>query len=444
MTYRITKLPKSQIEIDVTLPPDEFKPHAEQAAVFISEEAVFEGFRKGKAPYHIVKDKVGEGKIYERAAEIAIRKTYPAALQNAVHDLKADKNDEEEIIPIGKPDIMVTKLAAGNPFEYKAKIALLPFVTLPDYKTISLCILPEKQMSETSDEEIQKAIQWIRESRAPVVTVDRPAKMWDLVEITFEIRHAGVKLSQNDSQNHPLVIGKNVFLPGFEEKLIGMKTGDQKNFTLSAPQDWREKSLAGRALDFTVTLKLVQEKQIPELNDEFVKSIGTFVSVDSFIKSVRDGILREKEEKERSRIRGKIIEDIEKNSVIDVPDALINAECDKMISDFKQNVIQMGMKWEDYLLHIKKTENNLMGEWRNEAEKRVRASLCLRKIAKKERIEPSLQEIEERTNQYLRQFETPEEARRAIDLEGLKEYSKSIIRNEKVFTLLETLKSPQL
>ncbi|MFY9462978.1 MAG: trigger factor, partial [Candidatus Sungiibacteriota bacterium] len=256
MQYALTKLPKSEIEIEITLSPDEFAPHLKTAARLISEKVKIEGFRPGKATYDAVKNKIGEHALYEEAAEIAVRASYPKAREQLVQNGKLSA----EHPAIGRPEVTVTKLAPGNEFIYKIKMALMPSVILPDYRAIAKKTAADKKELAVSDEEMAKAISWLAESRMKLVAASRPAAHGDHVEVDFEIRHDGVKIAEGDSRNHPLVIGHGRFMPGFEDQLVGMQTSEQKSFTLAVPHDWREQSVAGKSLDFAVTMKAVQER----------------------------------------------------------------------------------------------------------------------------------------------------------------------------------------
>ena len=435
MNHALTKLPKSEIEIEVTLPFPEFEPHVKRAAVLMSEEREIEGFRKGKAPYDAIKKKFGEAAIYERAAEHAVRKTYPDIIENFG---ATPPQEMKEFLPIGSPEVTITKLAPGNELIYKVKLAIMPHAELPDYDAIAKRINADKKEVTVNEEEIENTIQWIRESRIVPISVDRAATTGDGVEIDFEIRHDGVKWENGESKNHPLVIGKAKFMPGFEDNLIGMKAGEEKNFSLALPQDWTDKALAGKMIDAHVVMKSVKERNIPELNDEFVKQLGKFESVQAFKQNIGAGLLQEKKEKDQQRRRTLVIEAIAKEIKTDVPEILVERELEKMFDELKSGIEQMGMKFEDYLLHIKKTVDDLKQEWREESEKRVRVGLALREIAKQQNINPSLQEIETRSNQYLKQYDSPETAQKQIDPERLREYTKGMLRNEKVFEFLET------
>ena len=434
MNYSVINLPKSEIEIEITLLVAEFEPYVKRAAVSISERVEIEGFRTGKAPYEVVKSKVGEQAIYEEAAELAVRKTYPETVRETM-----DKRQEagEDFTPIGKPEITITKLAPGNELMYKVRIALLPHVSLPDYKTIAKKARGKRQEATVSDEETDKAVQWLRESRATLVTVSRKAEKGDRVEVDFEIRHHGVKVEGGESRNHPLVLGEGKFLPGFEDNLAGMAPGERKEFALAAPHDWSDRTWAGKTLDVSAQMRLVQERTVPELTDEFAHGLGDFASVDALKKSVREGLLAEKREKETQRIRGLMMEEIAGQARMEIPEVLTAGETEKMLSELKSGIEEMGMKWEDYLTHIKKTPEELRGEWRQEAERRTRIALVLREIARQEHIEPAEEEITARANRSLAQYGSPDGAQKQVDAQGLKEYARGILKNEKVFELLE-------
>ena len=435
MNHTLTKLPKSEIELEVILPFPEFEPHVKRASFAMREERDIEGFRRGKAPYDAVKQKFGEAAIYERAAEHAVRKTYPMLMEQ-LEDFPPE--GIKQFLPVGTPDITITKLAPGNELIYKAKFAVMPKIELPDYEQIAKRFAHEKKEVSVDEDEIEKTLQWVRESHMEVTPVQREARDNDGVEVDFEIRHGGVKWENGESKNHPLVIGRKTFIPGFEEQLIGMKTGDEKSFSLSLPNDWREKALAGKAIDVHVTMKLVKERNIPELTDEFVKQLGAFENLAALKKNISDGILQEKKEKEQQRVRVLIIEAIAKEIKADIPDILVEREIEKMTDELKQGIEQMGMKWEDYLLHIKKTIDELKNEWREEAMKRVRVGLALREIATEEKMSPSAEEIQLRSDEFLKQYDSPTDAQKQIDPERLKEYTKGILKNEKVFEFLET------
>ncbi len=436
MDVTVSPIEKSQIEFLVTVPFEEFEAHAKRAAALISEERDFEGFRKGKAPYEIVKKEVGEHLIYERAAELAVRRTYPDALQTAL--ARRAEEPEKNRIPIGHPEITITKLAPKNELLYKAKVSLLPEVGLPDYAKIAARTRQkEKKDIAITDAEISRAIDWLRESRTKETAVSRPAQDGDAVEIDFEIRSGSALINGGNSHNHPLVIGQKKFIPGFEDHLIGMAPGTKKEFTLVVPESWHDGNIRGKTLGVRASMRTVRERAIPDLTDEFVRDLGQFETKEKLIENVRQGLTQERREKERERIRMQIIKNIAISATIDIPDLLLEAELDKMFTELKSGIEQMGMKWDEYLSNIKKTVAELRTDWRTEADTRARVALTLREIAARKSIDPSENDVTARANEFLARYKTTQEAEKEIDPETLREYTRGVLRNEKVFEFLE-------
>jgi len=436
MNVAVSPVHKSQIEFSVTVPFEEFEPSVKRAAVLISEERDFEGFRKGKAPYEIVKKEIGEQAIYERAADLAVRRTYPDAFQTAL--ARAREEPGKNRTPIGHPEITITKLAPKNELLYKATVSLLPEVGLPDYAKIAARTRQkEKKDIVVTDAEISRAIDWLRESRTKETAVSRPARDGDAVDIDFEIRSGSAAIDGGNSHNHPLVIGQKKFIPGFEDHLIGMATGTEKKFTLVVPESWHDENLRGKTLDVRASMRTVRERAIPDLTDEFARGLGQFETKEKLIENVRQGLTQERREKERERIRMQIIKDIAISATIDIPDLLIEAELDKMFTELKSGIEQMGMKWDEYLANIKKTVAELRTDWRTEADTRARVALTLREIAARESIEPPEEDVAARANEFLTRYKTIREAEKEIDPDALREYTRGVLRNEKVFEFLE-------
>jgi trigger factor len=306
-------------------------------------------------------------------------------------------------------------------------------VQLADYRDIKV----RKNKPKVEKAEIDKSLDYLRKSRAKIITVNRPAEKGNRVEIDFEIRHGGVKIENGTSKNHPLILGEGRFLPGFEKELEGMSAGEEKNFSLKAPKDWPNKRVAEKNLDFKVKMNLVQERQIPELNDEFAKSLGNFASLEMLKENVSGGLLEEKQTKENQRIRIELIEKVAENSQIEIPESLIAEESDKMINEFKFSITGFGLDFDKYLEEIKKTIPELKKEWEKQAEKRVRIAICLKAIAEKEKIEISDEEVESKINEELKNYPNTEEVRKNIDLRVLRVYTGEVLRNEKVLGLLE-------
>lgn len=422
----IKKLPKSEIEFSITVPAAEFEKFCDVAAEHISEGMKIDGFRPGKAPRHIVEQKAGAEKVLAHGAEHAIKKTY-------VDAIVANKIDS-----VGEPKITITKIAAGNDLEYKAVVAVMPEIKLPNYRK-DIKAIKKPEAKKATDEQVQKELENLQGSRAKLVTVLREAKKGDRVEIDFEVKVSGKLIEGGKAARHPLTIGENYFIPGFEDQLIGMKEKDEEEFELEFPKDYHQKELSGKPAKFKVKMGLVQEKELPKIDDEFAKSLGQFENLEALEKSIREGIELEQKKKSEEKWRTEAIEKIASASEIDLPEILVEQELEKMMAEFEQNIAQMGLKLETYLENIKKSKSEITKGWKETAEKRVRAALVLREIAAAEKIDVPAAEIEKEMNKAMAYYKSVPDMEKNVDMERLYNYTKGVLTNEKVFQFLENL-----
>lgn len=417
------KLPKSQALFEVTVPADEVMAQKDKAAEALSLHLEIDGFRKGKAPYEVVKQYAGSARVFEEAAYIIIEKKYREAL--AKSDLKI----------IGRPKIEIKKIAEGNQLVFNMTMALYPEVKLADYKAIAEKSTKEKKPVEVNEKELSEALSFIRRSKRKEIAVSRPAQKGDRVEVDFEIRSAGVKIEGGESKNHPIELGEGKFIPGFEDGILGMAAGEEKTFSITASLDYAKENLRGKTLDVKVRINLVFEVATPELTDEFAKSLGQFETAQALKDNIREGLRAEKEEAEKERVRNLLAQKIAEKSEIDIADILIDQEVDKMIMEMETSVKQHGVVFEQYLATLKKTRDDLKKDFKEPAERRVRISLVLSEIAKKEDVKLDESEVKRRMDEVLVRQQLASAGN--IDFDLLHNYVSGIMRNEKVFELLE-------
>jgi len=428
MKVDITNLPQSQIEMKIELDPNEWGEFINEARKELSNNLKVDGFRPGHAPKDVVEREIGLGKILERAADMAVKKTYINYIS------------EKKIEAIGQPEIQVLKSAPDNPFEFKVRVAVLPQVKLCDWRAIAQAAQKEKPKEiNVEEKEISEALGWLQKSRTKYTTVSRAAKMGDRVEIDFVAKKNGQTIEGGVSKNHPIILGEGHFVPGFEDNLLALKEDEEKNFSLVFPGDFQNKDLADQQIDFEVKMILVQEAQTPELGDDFAKSLGSFGNLAALEKSIQEGLAKEKRLKAKDAWRAKVLEKIAGKSEIDLSSLLIDWELTKMLEELKENITQMGLDFDIYLKNIKKTTEELKKEWRPRAQERVRAALILQEIAKNEMVDVSTQEVENEINKILLNYPDVDSVKRQIDIERLKEYARGRLKNEKVFELLESL-----
>jgi len=367
INLKITKLPKSQIEIEGKHPYEELLKFEDKAIKNFNKDLELPGFRKGHIPKDILVNHVGDLRILEEMAGLAMSPLYTKILE------------ENKIEAIGRPEITITKIAKGNPLGFKIKTAVLPEIKLADYKKLAKEILDEAKVSirenlrepasfEVTDKELESAILEIRKMRSH--KHDHDCK-------TEECKH----------------------------EVFSRESNSTEETTQSADS-------------------------LLELNDDFVKQLGSFTSVEDFKNKLRDNIKLEKEVKIREQKRIKILDKIIEKTEIDLPEILINAELDKMLYKLKTDIETAGLQFTDYLKQINKTEEDIRSEWKEKAEKRSKFGLVLEKIASVENIKPDQNEVEKEVSQLLNIYN-------GADTNRTKMYVENILTNEKVFQLLE-------
>jgi len=418
----IKDLPKSQKEIEVEVSVEEMRNYVEQTVKKISREIKIDGFRPGKIPAEVIEQRIGKTEIYQEAGELAINKTYSKIIK------------ENKLEVIGQPKVDVTKIASGNPLEYKIVLTVLPQVKLGDYTKIKGKLKKEEIKNERVESELKK----IQKSRAKFITTKEPSAKGDRVEIDFESRLGGVKIEGGESKNHPLIIGENKFVPGFEENLIGLKENEEKKFNVVFPDDYYKKELAGKNIDFKVKMKLVQKVELPKLDDKFAQKLGNFSSLENLRASVKEGLEIEEENKARDELREKIVDQILANSEMEVPDLLVEHELDSMVGEMENNVVRTGIEFEKYLENLKITRDSLRQGWREKAKRKVKLNLVMREINKKEKIKIDEEKIKERIDLMLKSYSNQKELKK-IDPRRFREYVEEIMIKEKIFKMLEEI-----
>ncbi|MDP2741520.1 MAG: trigger factor, partial [bacterium] len=409
-------LPKSQMEIEFELTTEELQKHIEHALSHFKEHMKIDGFRPGQVPLKIIEEKVGQDALLMEAGELAVKEVYPKYIL------------ENGLEPVGQPEVQIMKIAKGNPFLFKAKITVLPEIELPDYKEVASRIQGKK--ISVSDQEVEDALNYLQKTRAKFTLKNEAAGKKDFVEIEYQSKD----IDNNKQLADRFILGEGGFMKGFEENIEGTKAGEEKEFTVKFPKDTARKDLAGKDVNFKVKIKSVQKMELPEINDEFAKTLGEFQNLPAFKKNIKEGITLEKNETEKQRKRGEILDEIrqsvEEKKNFEIPEILVNFEKDRLLNDLKQQISQnIKITFEEYLATIKQTEEGLKENFSKEAEKRLKNFLVLREVGKREKIEVSEKEIEEEMKKSVKNNK--------IDNEQLKEYTKGAIYNEKVFQFLE-------
>jgi len=422
---QVTKkeLPKSQVELIVELSLDEFKPYIEKGAQKVSEGVNIEGFRKGKVPTDVLKQKIGEMTILEESARLVINKTIDEVIEKNTMGRQA----------VGQPQVNITKLAPNNPLEYKVTFSLLPEIALGEYKNLNIKV----EEIKVDDKEIEKALGDLQEMRASEVIADREIRTGDKVIVDIKMSRDKVSVEHGDHKDVTILIGKNYFVPGFDDKITGAKKDEECQFELIYPEDHHQKDLAGKLVDFNVKIKEVYNRELPKLDDKFAEFFK-LKSLEELKTNLRESLLHEKKHQAEHKNESELISRIVENTKFgDFPDEIIQSEARNMMMELEQSVVRQGGKFEDYLSHLKKTREELMLELMPNAVKRVKSALIIRELAIVEKITPTEKEIDDKIEELKKQYKDNEQIIKMLGEPNYRHYLNNILTNEKVIAKLK-------
>ena len=404
--------------MDFELASEELEEFYDKAVLNLGREIKMEGFRPGRVPKEIVEQKLGKEVILAEAAELAVRESFVKALI------------EKSIETISQPEIQVKKLVRGNPFEFEVKVFVVPEVKLPDYQKIAR----ETKKNETAvlKEEVSDALSWVQKSRAKFSLKNEPAQKKDFVEIEY----SSPQIENGKKVQDAFVLGDGRFMPDFEKELEGMKDNEEKSFSIVFSKEHHQKNLAGQKVDFTVKVKSVQKMELPELSDDFAKSLGNFQNKEALEDNIKEGIKAEKDAQESQRVRQEILDKISQEAKIEIPEILIKKEQERLMEMLKEDVMQkLGIEFSQYLERIKKTEKELFDSFATEAKNRISRHLVLLNISKAENIKATEEEISQEAAK-IKQM-SPEMGQ--LDPEKIRNYTEEVLKNEKTLQFLENL-----
>lgn len=369
---------KNKVKLAIALEASEWSAILDKAAGKVSEGLKIDGFREGKAPRDIVVAKAGEARVISEAIELAVEQYYPVAVR------------EENLKPIAFPKISVEKGNLTEPLEFTAEVAVLPEVVLGDYSSIKVA----RSKEQVSDADVDAVLKNLQKKAVEFQEVERPAAMGDWAEIDFEGFVDGKPFEGGASKKHPLILGDKVFIPGFEEGLVGLGKGEEKEIEVTFPVDYHNKDLAGKSAKFKVKVNLVKAVNYPEINDEFAKKHAGQENLEVLRADIKKYLEEESAKKAEETLRENALLELVKVAKIDLPEEMIEQELDSMVHDLKHQAEHSGMSFEDYLKKAGVNEAGLKAQWREQAESRVRIGLALEAFRDKEGISATEEDVE--------------------------------------------------
>lgn len=430
MSYQIEKKGDAEMTLTISVPWSDAEETYNKMTTDAAKNVSVKGFRDGKVPKDVAESKVDHQAILTETANVMIGKEFEAAAK------------EEKIVPIVQPHVHIKKLAAGNDIECTIEIAMKPEIEMPkkwrDAVKKANAEHAEKEV-KISDEDIEKELKKLVESRAESIPVDRAAQNGDQATVDFTVMQDNVVIENGTSRDHALLLGKGVFIPGFEEKVVGMKVDEEKTFELDFPKDYHAKHLAGKPATFVVTLKKVEERKIPKLDDAFAKTLGQFNSLEELKTNIREGMTQEKKSHAKEDLRTAQLDALVDDIDVTMPAPVVAAEKEKMFTEFSQQLKMSGTDMDAYLGQIGKSREGLLEEWSLQAEKRVKSALILEKLAEDLAIKDDSEKIEEEMNKTLQYYKNQGEMKKDIDTEQLYRHVSAQLKNEAVFEQLAKL-----
>ncbi|EAG5015910.1 TPA: trigger factor [Listeria monocytogenes] len=387
---------------------EKVKEGLDRAFVKVRKTLNVPGFRKGKVPRQIFNQRFGEEALFQDALDILLPEVYSAAI------------DEAGIDPVDTPQVNIESMEKGETWVLTAEVTVKPEVKLGDYKGLEV----EKRETELTTEELEAELKQLQERQAElVVKEDAPAENGDTVILDFEGFKDGVAFEGGQAENHSLELGSGQFIPGFEEKLVGLKAGDEADIELTFPEEYHAEDLAGQPVVFKVKLHEIKTKEVPALDDELAKDIDEEVeTLDELKEKISKRLQEAKEESVAQAKQEEVIAKAVENAEVDIPHAMVHHEADHLMNHFAQDLQAQGLTPELYYQFTGQTEEAMHAQMEKDAEKRVKMNLVLEAIAEAENIEPTEEAIDEEISTLAEKYGMEKDAVRAAlgDMSELK------------------------
>ena len=378
MKYTVGEKKDNKVVVTFTLTTEEWEAEVEKAYQKNKGKYKLQGFRQGKVPRKVLEQTYGEFMFYEDAFNDACPRLYTQML---------DK--ETSLFPVSYPDIEVKEFTEKG-VVFTATITLLPEVTLGDYKNIKV----ESKAIKVTEAEVKRELEAMQQKQARYQEVtDRAAKLGDLVNLDYSGSIDGNVFAGGTAKDQELELGSNTFIEGFEEQMVGMQIGEEKDLNVTFPTAYHAKDLAGKPAVFHVKLLAIREKHLPTIDDAFASDVSEFNTLDELKADIKHNIKHSKEHAEEHRVENELISKVVKNATVDVPQAMVDTQLDAFVDDIRERLAYQGLKLEDYFAYMNTTEAEYRKSREKEAKESVKTSLVLQEIVKVEKIEATKEDI---------------------------------------------------
>ena len=408
----------SEIKMEITIEAEKFENAIKKVYFKNAKYFNIPGFRKGKAPQNIVEKYYGKEIFYEDAFNEIAGEEY----EKAIEDSKLEV--------VGKPQIDIVKMEKGQDLVFTAVVATKPEVELGKYKGIEI----EKIEYNVEESDIENNLKQMQEKNARVISVETPVENGNIAVIDFEGFVNGKAFEGGKGENYSLEIGSGSFIPGFEDQVIGMKIDEEKDINVKFPDEYFSKDLAGKDATFKVKVHEIKKKELPELDDEFAKDVSEFDTLKELKDSIKERLVKENEQKAKYEKEDAVMKVVTEGMKVDIPTGMVEVEVDNMVKDMEQRMSYQGLKLEQYLKMLNKTEAEFRKDYEPQAIEAIKSRLALEAIIKSEKIEATEKDVKEKLEEMAKNYgKTAEELEKN---DNIKEYIKQGIENEKAIEFL--------
>ncbi len=408
----------NEIKMEITIEAEKFENAIKKVYFKNAKYFNIPGFRKGKAPQNIVEKYYGKEIFYEDAFNEIAGEEYANAVE------------ENKLEVVSKPQIDIVTMEKGQDLVFTATVATKPEVELGKYKGIEI----EKIEYNVEDSDIENNLKQMQEKNSRVISVETPVEKGNIAVIDFEGFVNGEAFEGGKGENYSLEIGSGSFIPGFEDQVIGMKIDEEKDINVKFPDEYFSKDLAGKDATFKVKVHEIKKKELPELDDEFAKDVSEFDTLKELKDSIKERLEKDNEQKAKYEKEDAIMKVITEGMKVDIPTGMIEAEVDNMVKDMEQRMSYQGLKLEQYLKMLNKTEAEFKKDYEPQAIQAIKSRLALEAIIKAEKIEVTEKEIKEKLEEMAKNYgKTAEELEKN---ESIKDYIKQGIESEKAISFL--------
>jgi trigger factor len=417
------KIENNKVKLKIQVDAQDFEKALDKSYMKNKGKFLIPGFRKGKAPRKLIERYYGEGVFYEDAFNEIFHEVYWKAVE------------ENGLEPVDYPTVEeIEQIGSGKDLVFTASVVVKPEVELGQYKGIEV----EKVEYNVTDKDVEDALKRIQERYARWVAVEgRPIKEGDLVTLDYEGFVDGQPIKDGSAQNYALEVGSKSFIPGFEEQLIGLNAGDEKEIKVTFPEDYGIEELKGKEAVFKVKIHDIKEKELPELDDEFAKDVSDFETFEEYKVHLREVLEREAQNQAREQMEEQLLSQVVEGAKVDIPDVMVEREIDNMLSNFELGLYYRGLTLKRYLELTGTSMEDLRAQYRQEAYTRVKTGLVLEKIAKVEDIEVTQEDLDKELEGLANQFNiTVEEARKRY-AEGLERRKDELLTRKTIDFLMD-------